>query len=288
MARMYINEIESQIQSLKETIASIFKFFAEREGFPSSMVDELAHDAMNIFLELYRKKRHIGRSFESLAQNSILLAARKRGIPIKNYKAVFSMLKNLDQNISSYSPLPYIEWLCHNLRLSRTIEEKAKEIANAFRTKTYKRPSPRVLAASSVYVACLINGERKTQKEIARIAKCTDVSIRNVYHDIIRELQISLDNSNTRLNGEKKISIPANSGITNKKIENSNVSKDQKDILTVIKSMIPEFEYLTLKQQIIEIHKLFPKLKPKGIAKILGTTPQTVRNRLCEYRKSLL
>lgn len=173
-------------------MASILKFYAEKEGFPSTIADELAQDAMDIFLEFYRQKKHIGRSFESIAQTSILLAARKRGFPIKNYKAVFNMLKSFNQNIS-YSPAPYIEWLSRRLKLSSQTEEKAKEIANTFRNKTYKRPAPRVLAASSIYIACLLTGERKTQKEIAKIAQCTDVSIRNLYQEVAKTLRIPLN-----------------------------------------------------------------------------------------------
>jgi len=283
---MSINEIESQIQSLKDIAISIFKFYAEKERFPPSIIDELAQDAMDIFLELYRQRKHIGKSFESLAQSSILLAARKRGIPIGNYKAVLNMLKNLHQNIP-LSPLPCIEWLCHNLGLSKATEEKAKEIANVFRTKKpYRSHSPRVLAASSVYVACLITGERKTQKEIADIARCTEVAIRNVYHDIIKTLKISLQSPNNIYTEE--IDLPINSGISSSKPDNPNTSRSSKDILTFIKSKVPEFEYLNLTQQIIEIHKLFPRLKPNAISEILGTTRTAVRTILYKYRKGLI
>lgn len=192
MREVSVNQIESQIKNIKETMASILKFYAEKEGFPSTIADELAQDAINIFLEFYRQKKHIGRSFESVAQTSILLAARKKGFPIKNYKAVFNMLKSFNQNIS-YSPTPYIEWLSSKLKLSSQTEEKAKEIANTFRTRTYKRPAPRVLAASSIYIACLLTGERKTQKEIAKIAQCTDVSIRNLYREVAKTLHIPLN-----------------------------------------------------------------------------------------------
>jgi hypothetical protein len=286
MIGMSIEEIESQIQSLKDTATSIFKIYAEKEGFPPSIVDELAQEAMNIFLDLYRRKKHVGKSFESLARSSILLAAHKRGIPLRNYKEVFKLSKDLGQNIPySSSVNQCIEWLCYSLRLSEDTKGKAKEIASMFMTKTYKRPSQRVLAASSIYIAGLITGERKTQKEIADVARCTEVAIRNEYRNIIKTLKISLQSPNNIYTEE--ISLPTNNVTSNSKPNNSNASRSQ-DILTFIKSKIPEFEYLTLTQQVIEIHKLFPRLKPKAIAEILGTTKSGVRTILYKYRHSLI
>jgi len=36
-----------------------------------------------------------------------------------------------------------------------------------------------------VYIACLINGEKKTQSDIAKVAQVTEVTIRNRYKDIL-------------------------------------------------------------------------------------------------------
>jgi hypothetical protein len=64
--------------------------------------------------------------------------------------------------------------------------------------------------------------------------------------------------------------------------------EQQKDVLTVVKAMIPEFYQLTLTQQIIALNKAFPKLKPKAIAEVLNTTPQTVRTKLYQARNGLI
>jgi len=50
--------------------------------------------------------------------------------------------------------------------------------------------APRITAAAAIYIACLLTGEYKTQKEIAEIAECTDVSIRNRYLKIAKCLNI--------------------------------------------------------------------------------------------------
>jgi len=74
----------------------------------------------------------------------------------------------------------------------------------------------------------------------------------------------------------------------NSEAENQQITEKPQDVLTIIKAMIPEFHSLTLTQQIIALNKTFPKLKPKAIAEILGTTPHTVRQKLYLARNGLI
>jgi transcription initiation factor TFIIB len=46
------------------------------------------------------------------------------------------------------------------------------------------------LAAASLYVACVLEGERKTQKEIAEVANVTEVTVRNRYNGLKKALNI--------------------------------------------------------------------------------------------------
>jgi len=83
-------------------------------------------------------------------------------------------------------------------------------------------------------------------------------------------------------NPEKEIILNGNSA------DNQQLTETPKDVLTVVKALIPEFQYLTLTQQIIALNKTFPKLKPKAIAEVLNTTPQTVRTKLYQARNGLI
>jgi transcription initiation factor TFIIIB Brf1 subunit/transcription initiation factor TFIIB len=189
-----IHNVEAQIDYLTETITYILKYYAEQEGLPSDVADKVAEEATNLFLKYYRQKRRkgkpIGRSLESLAKSAVLLAIRRIGIPIRNNKATFRLLKSVGGEVP-YSPVPYIEWLSHKLGLSKETMEKACEIAKTYRAKTFKRGAPRVVASAVIYIASLMTGERKTQGEIAKIAQCTEVSIRNNYKDIMKKLGLS-------------------------------------------------------------------------------------------------
>jgi transcription initiation factor TFIIB len=50
---------------------------------------------------------------------------------------------------------------------------------------------PMGLAAASLYVACVLEGEKKTQKEIADIANVTEVTVRNRYKGLKEALNVS-------------------------------------------------------------------------------------------------
>ena len=46
------------------------------------------------------------------------------------------------------------------------------------------------IAAAALYVAALINDEKKTQREVADIAGITEVTIRNRYKELIEKLNL--------------------------------------------------------------------------------------------------
>jgi transcription initiation factor TFIIIB Brf1 subunit/transcription initiation factor TFIIB len=164
--KIQTGKIETQIDYLTETIIYIMKYYAEQEGLSFEIAEKVAEEAASLFLEYYRQRKKKGKPFghslESLAKSAVLLAARKRGIPIRDNKATFRLLKSVGGEIP-YSPIPYIEWLSHKLELSREAKKKACEIAQTYRTKTFERGAPRVVASAAVYIACLMTGERNTR-----------------------------------------------------------------------------------------------------------------------------
>ena len=50
---------------------------------------------------------------------------------------------------------------------------------------------PMGLAAAALYVACVLESEKKTQKEIAEIANVTEVTVRNRYKGLKDALGLS-------------------------------------------------------------------------------------------------
>jgi ABC-type multidrug transport system ATPase subunit len=92
--------------------------------------------------------------------------------------------------------------------------------------------------------------------------------------------------SNTNINPilnkpDKEISLNGNSD------KNSKTQDPKEELRIAIKALIPQFQYLTITQQIIALYNTF-HLKPKAISEIVGTTPECVRNKLSQYRRGLI
>ena len=49
------------------------------------------------------------------------------------------------------------------------------------------------IAAATIYIACILEDDRRTQKEISRVAKVPESTIRNQYLEIARGLEIKKD-----------------------------------------------------------------------------------------------
>jgi transcription initiation factor TFIIB len=51
---------------------------------------------------------------------------------------------------------------------------------------------PMGLAAAALYVACVLEGEKKTQKDIAEVANVTEVTVRNRYKGLKEALGLNV------------------------------------------------------------------------------------------------
>ncbi len=62
-----------------------------------------------------------------------------------------------------------------------TQQEAIRVLKDAKKKGVVSGKDPMGLAAAALYVACVVTGEKKTQKEIAEIANVTEVTVRNRY-----------------------------------------------------------------------------------------------------------
>jgi transcription initiation factor TFIIB len=62
---------------------------------------------------------------------------------------------------------------------------------------------PAGIAAAALYVAALINDEKKTQREVADVAGITEVTIRNRYKELLDRLDLE-DKMKIKENENKK------------------------------------------------------------------------------------
>ena len=105
------------------------------------------------------------------------------------------LIKELDYSIPPVKPSQYITKFSNQLTMQGKVEEIAYKILTAARElKLTSGRGPTGIAAAASYIASVLTGERKTQREIAEIAQVTEVTIRNRYKELVDRLifQITL------------------------------------------------------------------------------------------------
>jgi len=156
---------------------------------------------------IYRKavKEHLirGRSIQGVTAAAIYMSCRQCGLARTldeiaraaniNKKEVGRsyrfLVKELNYFIPPVKPGNYISKLSNRL----TMEGKAEEIAHriismARKLKLTSGRGPTGIAAAASYIASVLTGERRTQREIAEIAQVTEVTIRNRYKELVEKL----------------------------------------------------------------------------------------------------
>ncbi|PVX25712.1 MAG: transcription initiation factor IIB [Candidatus Bathyarchaeum sp.] len=100
------------------------------------------------------------------------------------------LLKELNYFIQPVKTSQYIIKFANLLTMEGNSEEIAHKIlATAKELKLTSGRGPAGIAAATSYIASILTGERKTQREISEIAQVTEVTIRNRYKELIERLQ---------------------------------------------------------------------------------------------------
>ena len=147
-----------------------------------------------------------GRSIEGVAAASLYAACRQCGVPrtrMRSDKHLEQDEKKLAEPTDSWfvieneimptGPEDYISRFCSGLGLDSEVEAKAHELIKAAQEKELTSGRPTGIAASIIYIASVLCGKRRTQREVAEVAGVTEVTIRNRYKELIQNLNIELD-----------------------------------------------------------------------------------------------
>ncbi len=144
-----------------------------------------------------------GRSMESVIAACIYAACRSYNIPRtldeiaaasdverkeigRTYRFIVRKLKI---KITPSSPKDYISRFSSILHLSpKAQNESLKILKRADISELTSGRGPAGIAAAALYVAALMNDEKKTQREVADVAGITEVTIRNRYKELIERL----------------------------------------------------------------------------------------------------
>jgi transcription initiation factor TFIIB len=128
----------------------------------------------------------LARTLEEIAQAS---SVNKKEVG-RSYRF---LIKELNYSIPPVRPSQYITKFSNQLTMQGKVEEIAHKILSAAKElKLTSGRGPTGIAAAASYIASVLTGERKTQREIAEIAQVTEVTIRNRYKELVERLMFQL------------------------------------------------------------------------------------------------
>jgi transcription initiation factor TFIIB len=153
-----------------------------------------------------------GRSINSIVAASLYAACRKSGAPrtlseiaeasLVDKKDVARCYRLLLQQLDFHMPvadaLTYVSKIAEKNGISGKTQGAAITIlAEARRKRFAAGKDPMGLAAAALYIACLEQNEKVTQKEMADAAGVTEVTVRNRYKLLKNQLNLALPDRTT-------------------------------------------------------------------------------------------
>jgi transcription initiation factor TFIIB len=150
-----------------------------------------------------------GRSINSIIAAAIYASCRESGTPrslreiaeasLVDKKDVARcyrlLLQELDVKMPISDPLRYISKIAEKTRISGKTQGAAiAVIKEARRKRIVAGKDPMGLAAAALYIACLQNNEKITQKDIAEASGVTEVTVRNRYKALKKQLNLEVPN----------------------------------------------------------------------------------------------
>ncbi len=165
----------------------------------------IQEEAAKMYREAISRRLVRGRSMESVIAGALYAAARKymRPITLDEISETFSierkevgkayrlLCRELGIKILPTSPKDYIYKFASELKVSnKTVADALKLLKEAEDKGLTSGKGPMGIAAAVLYVATLINKEKKTQRDAAKAAGITEVTIRNRYKELYEVLKL--------------------------------------------------------------------------------------------------
>ena len=148
-----------------------------------------------------------GRSIEAMIAATVYAAARVRRVPRtldeiaaesriskKELGRCYRLLiRKLQLNIPLASPVDYLVRFGTELGLSGLCCRNAANILQKAKDAGLTAgKDPTGLAAAAIYISGILKTERRTQRAIAEVAHVTEVTVRNRYKELVRQLNIEI------------------------------------------------------------------------------------------------
>ncbi len=180
----------------------------ERMASNLSIPNDVRETAAVIYRKAVKQNMIRGRSIEGVVAGALYAACRITDVPRtlgeigsvtrvkkkeigRTYRII---VHELGLKIPLTNPASYVPRYIAALKLSGEAQEKAEALLRqAMKKGLVSGRSPTGVCAAAVYIASALVGERRTQKEVAEIAGVTEVTIRNRYRELKKELNIDVN-----------------------------------------------------------------------------------------------
>jgi len=183
-------------RSKSRQTSSLSKAFTLLHGMKTKLgiSDNVVENAAYIYRKAVSARLTRGRTMASLVSAALYAACRENSIPrtlddiaeAGNVERrilsrdLRTIIKKLGLNLNQYDTASFITKISNNLNLKEKTKRDALEILKKCEDKKITAGKhPVAQAAASLYISCIINGERVSQKKFSSISGVSDVTIRN-------------------------------------------------------------------------------------------------------------
>ncbi len=191
---------ESMDRNLRQAFSELDRF-AEKLAVHESVIEKAAY----IYRKALERGLLRGRSITETISASLYAACRETETPrtLKDIAAVSNvkkkdvarsyrlLLREMDLRMPVADPVKAISRIASKAELSEKTKRKAVELLRkAGELEALTGKDPMGLAAAALYIASTLEGDGKTQKELARAGEITEVTIRNRYRGLRTALAV--------------------------------------------------------------------------------------------------
>jgi transcription initiation factor TFIIB len=169
-------------RSTRETAAHLYRKAVTRGLIRGRTIQSMVASAVYMAC----RQCNVIRSLEDVAKAATI--TRKEAA--RNYRHLYQQLKpdvprvNRDQLITKYVSALKISGVTEQLCRKIMVQAKEKRL-------TIGR-APEGITAAALYIACRLSEEHRTQGELSKTAQITEVTIRNRYKELVKELDIEV------------------------------------------------------------------------------------------------
>jgi len=171
-------------------------------GIPDAVIENAAY----IYRKAVAAELTRGRTMSSLISASLYASCRESNTPrtlddISDAgnverrilsRDLRTLIRRLELNLNQYDTGSFIVKIANNLKLKERTKRNALDILHrSEKEEITAGKNPIAQAAASLYLACLLNDEKVSQKKFSKTAEVSDVTVRNRVAQIRRTLNLN-------------------------------------------------------------------------------------------------